>query len=417
MSEKLEVKLSGVDCAVITQSQDGNLSLDYLESYSTVQAPISLSMPIGFFGFPKKIVLPFLQGLLPDNDNAIRALATRFGVNERNPFSLLKHIGQDVAGALEFLSFEAEINRQVRPAKSFTDSDIEDLLREKVNQYEDGTLGDSAANNLSLAGAQPKLVLHKSQDGNWLEPNGKNISTHIIKPVPSRWRNLDIVEHLTMLAAKYLGLKVANTELFYFGSSPVFITQRYDREVDIMGNVRRIHQEDLCQALSVPPAKKYQYRDGGPGVGSIAILFRQTVAPAYQEELSQEFFKGLVFNVAARCTDAHAKNFSLLLEGSSVKLAPLYDLASTVLYGLPPKSAMSINGKYGFSEIGTQDFLVEAKRLKLDLDWSEEQIKQIDNNVVEAFAQARKEILNSTDQKQAKETTKELVEALRNSRS
>jgi len=55
-------------------------------------------------------------------------------------------------------------------------------------------------------------------------------------------------------------------------------------------------------------------------------------------------------------TDAHAKNYSLLLSGPQVRLAPLYDVASILPYDefdlRKVKLAMKIGGEYKLSQIG-----------------------------------------------------------------
>ena len=412
MNAELNIKLRGIACGVVSQTSSGNITIQYDPDYQEDQTPISLSMPIGQITYQKKVALPFLQGLLPDNENALRSIAKRHGANQRNPFSLLKHVGHEVAGALEFTSTIVE--KPIEPARLLTESEIETILKEKINEYEDGTVGTSTKINLSLAGAQAKLALRLNSDGSWQIPNGEDISTHIIKPVPSRWQNLDIVEHQTMLAASNLGLNVAQTQISQFGAIQVFITERYDRNKNPEGVLERIHQEDLCQALSVPPSKKYQLDDGGPGIGEIFRLFQGIYRSTDQRKVAADFFRALVFNVAARCTDAHAKNYSLILDQRSVSLAPLYDLSSTVLYGLPMKSAMSINSKYKFSEITSSDLIFEAKRLKVEPDWAESVIQETNDNLLQAFSDAGNQI--RADAGNAHTTTTALLNALSDSR-
>lgn len=60
---------------------------------------------------------------------------------------------------------------------------------------------------------------------------------------------------------------------------------------------------------------------------------------------SDEFVRQLAFNVAIGNADAHAKNYSVLLAGSQVRLAPLYDSLPTYLYPkYDARLAMSIDG-------------------------------------------------------------------------
>jgi len=413
MNDEKVIELSGVECATVSETREGNLSLTYKDDYPENETPISLSMPAGHLKYPKKIVLPFLQGLLPDNENALKAISRRYEVSQNNPFRILRHIGHEVAGALEFKTVDSYKKQPAKTPRQLDSLEIEEILTLKINEYEDGTYGDSYEENLSLAGAHAKVALYKSPTGQWYEPHGENISTHIIKPVPSRWKNLDVVEHQTMLAAQKLGLTVAKSEIASFGLTQAFVTERYDRVIDSNGLLKRIHQEDFCQALSISPSKKYQRNDGGPGVGEIARLLREVYSSDDRKLLATEFFKALTFNVSARCTDAHAKNYSILLGGQSVVLAPLYDLSSTVLYSLPMKSAMSINSKYGFEEIGTKDLLVEASRLNVDLDWAEAWIEETKLGLLEAFSEAGSDIRNSTTGQLVHQTTYALVDSLK----
>lgn len=414
MNEEMLVELSGIECATVTETKDGNLWLAYRDDYPEDATPISLSMPVGPLRYPKSRVLPYLQGLLPDNENALKALARKYDVSANNPFRILRHIGHEVAGALEFTPKNSPPRQTSEVAGELDSMAIEKILINKINEYEDGTSSEGYEENLSLAGAHAKIALHKSPSGKWYEPHGQNISTHIIKPVPPRWKNLDVVEHQTMLAAKKLGLNVANSQIVSFGSTQAFVTERYDRVVDVTGTLKRIHQEDLCQALSVPPSKKYQRNDGGPGVGDIAKLLNEVQSADDRRTMATEFFKGLTFNVLARCTDAHAKNYSILLSKQKVELAPLYDLSSGVIYSarLDMKSAMSINSKYRFDEIGLRDFIVEAKRLKVDPDWAEGWLQELESNLLEAFNEAGAAIRESATSQLVQQTTVNLVDAI-----
>lgn len=121
---------------------------------------------------------------------------------------------------------------------------------------------------------------------------------------------------MTMHAARLLGNRVASSELMRIGDWDVLVSERYDR-ASVNGQWRRLHQEDLCQALSVPPSKKYQRLDGGPGIADIAGLVRSLPLTADRRSTGTAFYRALVFNVIAGCTDAHAKNYSLMLEQRS----------------------------------------------------------------------------------------------------
>lgn len=130
----------------------------------------------------------------------------------------------------------------------------------------------------------------------------------------------------------------------------------------------RIHQEDACQSFAIHPDRKYQ-NEGGPGARKIAELLRdQSTSPASD---IQSFADALIFNWLIAGTDAHAKNFSLLIApGSQVRLAPLYDLASVLPYPqrIDPqkaKLAMKIGSSYRLREIRRNHWEACARDLRM----------------------------------------------------
>jgi serine/threonine-protein kinase HipA len=142
-----------------------------------------------------------------------------------------------------------------------------------------------------------------------------------------------------MRVARHLGLPAAEVEtLTTTGGHRLLVVARYDRRTGPDGAVERIHQEDLCQATGTPPRSKYQ-DDGGPSLRRIAGILR-AVDPASLRRL----LEAVTLNVVIGNGDAHAKNFSLLHERSgALRLAPLYDLMSTLAYG-DQRLAMTVDG-------------------------------------------------------------------------
>ena len=177
-------------------------------------------------------------------------------------------------------------------------------------------------------GAQSKTALRYSE-GRWYRPIGDAATTHILKPAPTQWPDLDIVEHLSCAAAANLGLPTARTECSYIGDERVLIVTRYDRRPAPDGEIARVHQEDLCQALNVPPGRKYQNM-GGPTPAEMASLLRAHSAQPGEDV--ERFRDALIYNWLIAGTDAHAKNYSLMLAGNQVRLAPLYDVCSLLPY-------------------------------------------------------------------------------------
>jgi len=123
---------------------------------------------------------------------------------------------------------------------------------------------------------------------------------------------------------------------------------RYDRREIAPGDLTRVHQEDLCQAMGISPSHKYQ-NDGGPSPRRIAELLRGAMPSRIAHDAIARFADALIWNWLIAGTDAHAKNYSVLLAGDQVRLAPLYDIASALPYDVHErklKLAMKLSSSY-----------------------------------------------------------------------
>ncbi|HEX4058116.1 MAG TPA: type II toxin-antitoxin system HipA family toxin [Galbitalea sp.] len=392
--KELVVYMDGVRAGIVQQTQQGNTTFSYDDAYRRGEdaTPLSLSMPLTQERHPSRVIVPFLQGLLPDNDPRLARLAAEYQTST-NPFALLTHIGRDAAGAIQLLppgvdSDDAATGRG--EVERLSDDDFSDLVRNIVENPDTWGIRSGSEDHWSLPGAQPKVALFQFPKGGWGVPHDSTPTTHIIKPAVYPYLDHDVNELVTMGAAKRLGLEVADHSIRTTAAGDqVFISRRYDR-AEAGGRWHRIHQEDFCQALAVTPAKKYQ-SDGGPGAAQVAAVLRDSIVNLSERRRAQErFFGALVFNVLAGGTDAHAKNYALLLRGRTVRLAPLYDLGTHAPYpsASPLKSAMKIGDEYRISAIGIKDFLVVARRLSLDPDWAEHRFYEIGDGLVGAFTEA-----------------------------
>ncbi len=164
---------------------------------------------------------------------------------------------------------------------------------------------------------------------------------------------------------------------------------RYDRREAPDGEIARVHQEDLCQALGVPPSRKYQ-NEGGPRAAQIAQLLRDAMPSTVAERAVWRFADGLIWNWLIGGTDAHAKNYSLLLAGDQVRFAPLHDIASALPYGIHERKlryAMKIGGDYRVS-LQRHTWPVAARELGLDADALVDRAKELATVAPAAFADA-----------------------------
>lgn len=115
----------------------------------------------------------------------------------------------------------------------------------------------------------------------------------------------------------------ANVEIADFGGLRTLIVEQFDRRWTDDKRLIRLPQEDCCQALSVPPTRKYQ-SDGGPGIRDILELLKGSDRPI--SDIATFLRASIVFWLIG-ATDGHAKNFSVFLgPGGRFSMTPLYDV-------------------------------------------------------------------------------------------
>lgn len=391
MTDELHVVLEGRAAGTIRRLRGGRLRFEYDAAYRRDRAstPLSLSMPTAIGTHEDAIVTPWLQGLLPDDDAVLRRWARRFQTST-SAFALLSTpIGEDCPGAVRFARPDAPDGPSTRPSgvEWLTDDEVGARLRDL---REDATswLGRTFTGQFSLAGAQAKTALLRDGD-RWGVPSGPLATTHILKPAIRGLDDHDLNEHLCLDAARRVGLRVARTRVASFGDETAVVVARYDRRTDGDGAVLRIHQEDVCQALGVPPSSKYQ-NEGGPRPGDVADLLRGAVAPARAVEAVSRFADALIWNWLIAGTDAHAKNYSLLLAGDQTRLAPLYDIASALPYGDHERSlrfAMKVGGDYRV-HVDRNPWPRTAAELEVDPDDLTRRASDLAASAADAFSDA-----------------------------
>jgi serine/threonine-protein kinase HipA len=308
---------------------------------------------------PHDRIEPFLWGLLPDNAAVLDRWAQRFHVSPRDPFGLLAAVGEDCAGAVQFVPPErvAGISSDSAAAKIewLSDAEIRDRLRD-LRRDHSAWRSPSDTGQFSLAGAQPKTAL--LFDGRrWGVPSGRTPTTHILKPPTGEWDGHAENEHVCLELASRLGLLAAKSTVRRFGEEIAIVLERYDR-LKTDGGFVRVHQEDTCQATAVPPTRKYE-AEGGPGIRAMITLLRDN-SDAPDEDIAA-FLDAIAFNWLIVGTDAHAKNYSVLIgNAGTVRFAPLYDLASILPYRIVAmqkvRLAMKLGGTYRVRDIGIRQW-------------------------------------------------------------
>ena len=393
----LAVLTGGRRAGVVTMGAAGRFSLTYDEAWREAETatPLSLSMPLSQREHSDAPVRAFLWGLLPDNERVLERWAQDYQVSPRNPFALLRHVGEDCAGAAQFVRPE-RVDKLIAGEGNvqwLADTDVAELLR--ILRRDPTAWHVRNSGQFSLAGAQAKIALHHDPSaGRWGEPRGSVPTTHILKPAVTGLDDHDLNEHLCLTAARLLGLPVASTHVGQFVDERAIVVQRYDRRQLADGTITRIHQEDMCQALGVPPTTKYQ-NEGGPTPEQVIELLRRSVFPARSAAAAvNRFVDALAFNWIIYGTDGHAKNYSLLLSGSQVRLAPLYDVASALAYDdmYPPKlrMAMKIGDEYRVEATSGRHWRNFAAVNGLDPDETIARIDHLVERVPDAFGTVAK---------------------------
>ncbi|MDR1417672.1 MAG: type II toxin-antitoxin system HipA family toxin [Endomicrobium sp.] len=366
----LSVRLFGQEVGTLKQDEIGKMRFAYSNN---AQTAISMSLPLEKKNFNEKECRPYFNGLLPENETTRERLAKIFKISSGSDFALLRAIGHDCAGALS-LHNPDEPEKKVSFMKLDCEAKTEEELAKYIEELPERPLfiGEDNDIRLSLAGVQDKATV-SVLGGEICFPKNGALSTHILKPLVKKFDNTVSNEYLCMRLTSALGIRVPKVEIRKAKDIPYFLIERYDREVK-GDEIKRIHQEDFCQALGILSGDKYQ-KDGGPGIKECFDLLDKTVVPAKDRV---GFMKIIMFNYLIGNNDAHGKNFALLYKNESYKpvFAPAYDILSTEVYPeLSKKMAMRIGSSY-------------EKELTTAFDW-----QKMCNSVSYSFTEFKREFL------------------------
>lgn len=316
---------------------------------------VSLAFPASDEPVKPRPTRAYLAGLLPDNADVREAIARRFGVSAESQFALMGVIGADCPGAIQFLTDEQLEKPAAQDLTSTSEAEIAERLRGfRAGQSDWGAPGE----HWSLGGAQAKMAL-RYESGNWHQAEGTAATSHIIKPGIARLASQALVEHVSLRALGILGLRVARSEFTYFEEEPAIVVERFDRYSDDEGELRRVHQEDLCQSTSTLPAKKYDVR-----AEDVIRVLRGSGA---SEDTILEFVRSVIANWVLAAPDGHAKNFSVFLDAMGVAaLAPLYDVSTGLGYADSENLAMGFGGEKEIRKVTGRHLLEFARDVGVD---------------------------------------------------
>jgi serine/threonine-protein kinase HipA len=300
--------------------------------------PISTTMPFQSERITSDTFLPWAANLLPESEQ-LKTLGQILGMARSDVIGLLSAIGGDTAGALSFNHPGRTSSVLWRPVGK--PEDLERIIEELPNKP--FLVGEEGV-SMSLAGVQAKLAVAVDENGGICIPMNGSPSTHILKPdSPRLWGGVQN-EAFCLTLARRMKIPTPDVTTGKAGKRTYLLVKRYDRTGE-GGRWRRLHQEDYCQALGKPPSAKYESNQTGVSGPTLKDLFdvtRRHMPPTDVVRLLDM----AVFNVLSCNTDAHAKNYSIIIRAAGSTLAPLYDvMCGEVWENVTKNLAQKIAGK------------------------------------------------------------------------
>ncbi|NLA66298.1 MAG: type II toxin-antitoxin system HipA family toxin [Leucobacter sp.] len=279
---------------------------------------LSLSMPRSRGISEPEEAMIFLEALVPENPGQRDELRRFVGAQSDSPWDLLAAIGGDLAGGVTLSLDEDDPGESELYQYLASDQDVATRIRAIKDGRNQFTAVDAPA-RFSLAGAQGKFALARAQVTGVIEsywPNHATPSTHILKPEAPHYDGLELIEAATLQLAARSGVVAASAHQVMFDGQTTFMVERFDRAVGADDIVRRIHAEDMLQALG---SQRDKYMVDASGI--VHLLS----GSGKGEELSFQFIRQFVFNTIIGNADAHAKNYTILHTQDGAAIAPLYD--------------------------------------------------------------------------------------------
>ena len=300
--------------------------------------PISTAMPLRSERIPPATFLPWAANLLPESEQ-LRTLGHLLGMARGDVIGLLSAIGGDTAGALSFGQPGRTSSLHWRPVDK--PEDLERLIEELPNKP--FLVGEEGV-SMSLAGVQAKLAVAVDDAGRICIPMDGSPSTHILKPDSPLLAGAVQNEAFCLTLASRLNIAAPSVITGQAGKRTYLLVSRYDR-TQIGGRWRRLHQEDYCQALTRHPSDKYELNQTGvrgPSLKDMFELTREFMAPTDILRLLDI----VIFNILACNTDAHAKNYAMMVRASGASIAPVYDVMCGEVWDKVTKSfAQHVGGE------------------------------------------------------------------------
>lgn len=332
----LDVRLDGFDAPIgsLVADERGAARFAYAPDYLARDdaMALSLALPLTDAPYGDFATRAYFDNLLQERDSARAEIIAKYRLDNDDIIGILYYLGKDCAGAVSVLPEGSPPSKAPgvldRDYVPYTDRQVEEFV---LALHRRKPLPFGMQDPSPLAGVQSKIAVARLADGRLAEPRLGAPTTHILK-VPDERHERDVErEHAAMRLAAELGLPVASTQTLTIANVPALLVERFDRYVED-GQVRRLHQEDFCQALGLPARHKYQRPERGAdgyNVPAIRGILDRTVDPAGER---LRFAQSTLCDILIGNVDGHAKNFALFhLPGGRTRTTPRYDVMPTML--------------------------------------------------------------------------------------
>lgn len=308
----------------------------------------------------------WFANLLPEGPLR-QLIAERAGVKEERAYFLLAVTGMDLPGAV-----------RVRPeSESPPDPDATPLSPSSTP--------DEEPLKFSLAGVQLKFSAMRDDRGLTIPAQGRG-GNWIVKLPDQRYEAVPENEFTMLSWAREAGIDVPRIELVDVASIKGLPEQFEEMGGKALAIARfdrgpaesRIHIEDFAQVLGVGPGRKY----GSANYETLARIIGEVSGEADLDE----FVRRLVFAIVTGNGDAHLKNWSLIYpDGRNARLAPAYDLLSTVVYTPKDRLGLKLAGSKDYSTLTIERFKRFADKAQLDVERVTQIVEEFADRALDAW--------------------------------
>ena len=382
----------------ITGTSRQDAVFQYEQAYLPDGVPVSISLPLQKEPFSAEKTRCFFEGLLPEGFTR-RSVANWLHADEEDYLTLLASLGKECLGALRVID-ENDTEDIMAHYRRLTNEDVIDLASEGVSKASELVV----CSHLSLTGASGKVGLYYNEPENaWYQPIGMAPSTHIVKQSHVRLNGIVHNEQLMLQTAANMGIPTSTSFIIRAGGTKdaeiLLATKRYDRKlmpqakmIDDISCPRRLHQENFAQALGISSSDKYETKGDSYLAKCFDLLRTYSANPIEDQKTLLDL---LIYDVLIGNTDNHIKNLSLLYSDDlqSIRLAPAYDLVSTIIYKESSmEMSIAIGGELDWRKIKKPQFVKAAQGIGLSERFVAQEYDRLQESLQPSLNLAAKEL-------------------------